>query len=68
MTESTANRLDLHSAEVVHFTHKSCPPYMPGLITPLNTSEVSGMGFTTRPLQRFPNVKQPAKVPSRCRV
>ena len=56
MTESTANRLDLHSAEVVHFTHKSCPPYMPGFAKPLNSSVGSGMGFTTRPLQRFPSM------------
>ena len=38
MTMSMAVITVLHSAEVVHFTHKPCSPKSPGFAKPLNIS------------------------------
>ena len=59
---STAVITVLHSAEVVHFTHKSCFPESPGFARPLNTSEVSGEGTLRSLYKDMSRAKQPARV------
>ena len=51
LTVSTAIRIVWHSAEVVHFHHKSCPPLCPRSVDHLHTSRGVRLGSTTRPLQ-----------------
>ena len=71
MTVSTANRLVLHSAEVVHFTHKSRKSSEELWTQPCDadqasyhTAEVWLHRDATRPLQSFPNSVATHKVTS----
>ena len=70
LTVSTADISVLHSAEVVHFHHNSRKSFEKFWTQPricadqaqYHTSEVWLHRDAMRPLQRFPNMWQPAKV------